>query len=252
MNAIASLSTTPGPRLSESSRLVKTFFAPTEVFHSLRQNPHWRAPWLLISAFSLVFSFIFLSRIDLLHFAQMETAKSEKAEQIFERLSPAAQQAQLKFSAAVYKTAAYLAPAITILEAALVAFPLTFAFNFFFKSKIRYSLGMAVVFYASLPQILFTIITCVALARSPDPDSFDLQNPIASNPAFFMNPADHAFLYGLARGLDVGNIWMIVLLGIGFAAVSEDHNLGRGVSMALVAALYILFVIARVAVAGLF
>jgi hypothetical protein len=36
-----------------------------------------------------------------------------------------------------------------------------------------------------------------------------------------MDPVSHKFLYGLASGLDVFNLWVMILMAIGFAANSK-------------------------------
>src|SRR5947209_4677643 len=54
-----------------------------------------------------------------------------------------------------------------------------------------------------------------------DPPGFNAQNPVATNPAHFMDPTANRFLYGMASALDVFILWNIVLMGIGFACNSK-------------------------------
>ena len=53
------------------------------------------------------------------------------------------------------------------------------------------------------------------------PDSFTFQNPVATNPGYFLNPADNVFLYSVATGIDIFMIWTLVLTAIGFTCVSK-------------------------------
>ncbi len=50
-----------------------------------------------------------------------------------------------------------------------------------------------------------------------NPEGFNVRNPVASNPAYFMDPTQHKFLYGLMSGFDIFSLWSVVLIGIGFA-----------------------------------
>src|SRR5258708_37692369 len=100
-------------------------------------------------------------------------------------------------------------------------------FNFGFAAEIRFQQALAVVMYAYLPRIFSAILTGVAILTSSDPNSIDFAhgNPIATNPAFFMNPDSNKILYTLASGLDIFAIWPAILLGFGFATVSSSLKL---------------------------
>lgn len=238
--------------LSESSRLLNIFLAPSKAFVSINQNPRWWGAWLLLSVVSLIFSFIFLNRVDLFELAQKQMSESGMARDVFEKLSPQAQQAQLRFSANISRVAAYLAPAIPVIQAVFVALPITLVFRLMFRVKIRLSSALAVTCYAFLPQVFSTIVSCIALAWTADPNSFDFQNPIASNPAFFMDHDRNRFFYGLAQGLDLSNLWIIILLGTGFAVVCKNTKVTRGAAIAVVAGLYAFYVLASATGAVLF
>jgi hypothetical protein len=63
------------------------------------------------------------------------------------------------------------------------------------------------------------------------PDSFSFQNPVATNPGYFLNPADNLLLYNLASAVDIFMIWTLVLTAIGFTCVSKVK---KGTSYAVV------------------
>jgi len=51
-----------------------------------------------------------------------------------------------------------------------------------------------------------------------DPDQFNAQNPMPTNPGFFFNPRETSKpLLSLLSSLDVFSIWLMALLGIGFS-----------------------------------
>lgn len=81
----------------------------------------------------------------------------------------------------------------------------------------------------------------VALFVGVDREGFDVNDPVATNPGYFMDPASNKFLHGLASALDVFVIWSIVLIGIGFACNSKMR---RSTAILIVAAWYFVYKLA--------
>jgi hypothetical protein len=76
-------------------------------------------------------------------------------------------------------------------------------------------------FFAS--SLVTTAFSAFLLMITTDYDKFDMQNPVASNLGFFLNPAEmNKFLYHLATSIDLLSFWLIFLLATGFTAVSEN------------------------------
>jgi hypothetical protein len=74
-----------------------------------------------------------------------------------------------------------------------------------------------------------------------------VNNPVATNPAYFMDRAGNKFLYVMASGLDVIVIWTIVLMGIGFACNSRVR---RTTAIAIVAGWYLFWKLGVAALAA--
>src|SRR6202040_1564867 len=81
------------------------------------------------------------------------------------------------------------------------------------------------------PLILKTLLSTLSVVAGMSPDSFSFQNPVASNPGYFMNPSDNVFLYSVASAFDIFMIWTLVLTAIGFTCVSKVK---RGTAFAIV------------------
>ena len=43
----------PGEGLSQSSRIIDTFIAPSKTFTDINRNPSWWVPWVLMSVVSM-------------------------------------------------------------------------------------------------------------------------------------------------------------------------------------------------------
>src|SRR5437868_15496594 len=75
--------------------------------------------------------------------------------------------------------------------------------------------------YGALPFAISALMGIFSLSAGANPETFNLNNPVASNPAYFMDMAGNKFFYTLASTLDVFTIWCIVLMPIGFSRNSK-------------------------------
>jgi hypothetical protein len=234
------------PPLSEGARIVNTFIAPSKTFTDLRRNASWWAPWLLISVFSLAFVFVMSKQIGFEQISKNSIAQSSRAEQ-FEKL-PADQQAkQIQLSAAFARYISYAIPVVNLIVFVVIAAVLMAAFNFAAGASVPFKTSMAIVIYGSLPGIIGAVLGIASMFAGVDPAGFNAQNPVATNPAYFMDPAGNKFLYGMASALDVFIIWNLVLMGIGFACNSKVK---RTTSIAIVVGLYLLYKLLGAGIAG--
>ncbi|HEX6907054.1 MAG TPA: hypothetical protein VF154_10630, partial [Terriglobales bacterium] len=69
-------------------------------------------------------------------------------------------------------------------------------------------------------------------------EAFNINNPVASNPAYFMDMAGNKFFYNLATALDVFTIWSLVLMAIGFA---RNSKLRVATTFTVIASWYLLW-----------
>jgi hypothetical protein len=88
-------------------------------------------------------------------------------------------------------------------------------------ADISFGKSLGVIIYAALPLTLKSLLAIGSVLAGVNADSFSFQNPLASNPGYFMNPSDGVFLYGIATSLDIFMIWTLVLTAIGFTCVGK-------------------------------
>jgi hypothetical protein len=69
--------------------------------------------------------------------------------------------------------------------------------------------------------MLRSLLGIVSLLAGVNPDGFTLNNPVASNPGYFMNPADNPFLYFVSSQVDLFLLWTLVLTAIGFSTTGK-------------------------------
>jgi hypothetical protein len=232
--------------LSEGARIVNTFIAPSKTFTDLRRNASWWGPWMLISIFSLLFVYAMDRQIGFDQISKNEIAHSSRADQ-FDKL-PADQQAkQIGITTAYIRYVSYGNPVMLLLYFAITAFVLWATFKFAAGASVSYKTAYAIVFYASLLGIVSAILGTISVFAGVNPEGFNVNNPVATNPAYFMDPTANKFLYGMASGLDIISIWTILLMGIGFACTSKVK---RSMAIALVAGWYVFWKLAMAALAA--
>jgi hypothetical protein len=235
----------PAP-LSEGARIVNTFIAPSKTFTDLRRNASWWGPWLLISIFALIFVYSMDRQIGFEQINKNEIAHSSRADQ-FDKLSPEDQEKQLRISNAFVRYLSYGIPVTILLFLAITTVVLWATFRFATGADVSFKTAYAIIFYAGLPGIIGSILGAISMFAGVNPEGFNVNNPVATNPAYFMDRAGNKFLYVMASGLDVLVIWSIVLMGIGFSCNSKVK---RSTAIAVVAGWYLFWKLAMAALAA--
>jgi hypothetical protein len=209
------------PRLSEGARIINTFIAPSKTFTDLRRNAAWWAPWLLISIFSIAFMLTISKQIGFEQITRNQIAHSARADQ-FDKL-PADQQAkQVQISIRILQVFAFGSP-IVILFFSLIATVILWAtFKVGFSAQTTFGQAYAIGMYAGLPGVIGAILGIISLFAGVNPEGFDINNPIATNLAYYLDPdTTGKFVRGMASALDLFIIWTIVLIGIGYSSTSK-------------------------------
>jgi hypothetical protein len=203
--------------LSEGARLANVFFAPSKTFSDLRRNASWWAPFLLLTVVAVAFAYGVDSKVGFRQTVENQIRQSPKASQRVDQL-PADQRAQaIQRQAAGTRYFMYGFPVITLIIYAILAGIYLGIFKFGANAELTFNRAFAVVVYASLPELLRGLLAIVSLFAGVSAESFNLQNPIATNPGYFLQPANAPFLYGIASALDIFRLWALVLTALGFA-----------------------------------
>ena len=204
--------------LSQGERLVDTFIAPSETFTDLRRNAQWWLPFLLMTVAGWGLVYVSEQKIGVQKIVENELQARPKAEARYEQATPEQRQQQVKITGIIY----YVAIPVFTLVIWLVMAGLQFGtFKFGANADISYSKSLAVVVYAGLPMVLRHLLAIVSVLAGASADGFTLNNPVASNPAYFMNAADSPFWYFLASQMDIFLLWTLALTAIGFATTGK-------------------------------
>ena len=131
----------------------------------------------------------------------------------------------------------------------IIAAVLMGTFNLVAGAAIPFGRALAIVIYGSLPGLIGALLGIISLFAGVDREGFDINNPVATNPAYFMDPAGNKFLHHIASAFDVFIIWNIVVMGIGFACNSKVK---RSTAILIVAGLYFAYKLVGAALAVAF
>ncbi len=235
--------------LSQGARILNTFFAPSETFTDIKRSASWWLPFLLIAVASCAFGFVVSKKVGFEQVTQNKLRLTPKRAEAIERL-PADQRAQqMKFAVIGSMVEAYGSPVGRLIVILIVASVLMATFNFGAGAEIPFKQALAVVAYAGLPNIIKEGLAIASLLAGADPEGFLFQNPVATNPAYFMDATKSLPLYSLTASLDIITIWVLVLTGIGFARISK---LKTATTMSVVFGWYIVMVLLGTGVAAAF
>jgi hypothetical protein len=238
----------PAP-LSEGARIVNTFIAPSKTLADLRRNASWWAPFLLMVVVSTIFVYSAGEKIGFRKIMENQMEAQPKAQARLEKLPADQRETQLQGAAKFSQVISYAFPFITLIIWLIIATALFATFKLAAGAEVSFKVSFAIVVYSALPLMVKSLLAMLSVLAGMSPDSFSFQNPVATNPGYFMNPADNVFLYSLASSLDIFMIWTLALTAIGFTCVSKVK---RGTSFAIVFGWWAVFTLAGAALAAAF
>jgi hypothetical protein len=235
--------------LSEAARIVDTFVAPGKAFTDLRRSASWWVPFLLLSVVAWGFFYVVDQKIGLRKVAENQIQGSPKTAHQIDQLPPDQRSQAITRQAAGIRYFLYGYPVIILLWNLLIAAILFATFKFAAGAELKFNAALAVVMYASLPLLLRTALATISVGAGADPDSFNLQNPVATNPGYFISPGQSPFLYSVATAFDIFMIWTLIATAIGFSCVTKVK---RSTAIAVVFGWYIVFTLGAAGLGALF
>jgi hypothetical protein len=208
-----------GPGLSQVERVVDTFVAPSKTFADILRSTSWWLPFLL---FMIVYAFFAVAvdkKIGFEAVAEQSLQESQMMQDRMASLSPEVRAQAIQRQAIGTKYFSYFA-GIVFLVVALFGALLNWAtINFGFGAKTTFGQNYSMQMYASLPLALKTVVAAGLVFAGVGTDSFNMKNPIGTNPGFFMTDSA-AWLKTLLTFFDVFSLWTLVLAIIGLACIS--------------------------------
>jgi hypothetical protein len=223
---MAALPTSPQPTpetapLSQAERIVDTFVAPSKTFTDLRRSASWWVPFLLLAVVAIAFAYAVDTKVGFQQVVENQIQKTPRLEQQLDQLPPAERARQVHARAVGSRYFMYGFPLVTLIFSAVFAGIYLGSFKFGANADLTYGRSFAVVVYAALPEAIRGLLAIITLFAGVAPDSFNLQNPVATNLGVLFDQATSPFLYGVGSAIDFFRLWSIVLTAIGFACAGK-------------------------------
>ena len=210
----------PAP-LSEGQRLVDVFIAPSKTFTDLRRNASWWAPFLISAIVSVCFVSVASQKVGFRKIWENQLQSQPKAAERIENMPADQREKAVQQQVGITKGFSYGFFIFILIWNVVVAAVLLATLKFGLSADVKFKTLFALVMYSSLPGVLKAILAALSLLAGVSVDSFTFQNPLATNPGYFMDPASSPVLYRLLTSFDVFTIWTLVLGAIGITCISK-------------------------------
>jgi hypothetical protein len=219
------------------SRLMGAYFSPGETFKDIGRAPKVVIPLIVLALITGAVSLAMANRIGAAKIASLGIEKAiADGKMTQEQAAP-----QLE---AMKKNETYIMASFPVFGI-LGALVMVFAFAGILKlvsmvvgTENTYGQLLGVTAYANLAVGIISSLVFVILLYLKSPDEFDIQNPMDSNLGSVLTMLMGKnglpkFIMALASWIDVFSIWKIVLLSIGFSAVSRRLSIGTAASVVI-------------------
>jgi Yip1-like protein len=234
--------------LSPIGRIFGVFFSPKATFEDIVRKPNWILPTALMLLLSLAAVIALNSHFSWRDYISQQIEKSPRAAQ----LSADQKERQVEISAKVSPAIAYVfGLVLPICGLLVIALVLSGAYNIMAGAGTNFKTSLAIVSHAFIPaSVVGTILFVTVLFLKPV-GMFDLENPVATNVATLLPEDASKWLVALGKNIDLLELWKLILLSIGFAAV-YPKKLQGGKSFSIVLGAFLIYLVLRVGIAFAF
>jgi len=194
-------------------RIIGVFSSPGATFESIVRRPDILVPLLIFVVVSIASSIAVAMKVD---FAAM----AREAIEMNPNIPPDKAEGAIGMTSTIMKVTMYTSPLLTVLILVITAGICLIAFRMF-GGEGDFVTALSVTTYAWFPRLIRGILGVIVMLTKDSISMFDLQNPVMSNLGFLFDPKTQPLGWAVASSVDVFNIWSVVLLIIGFAAMSK-------------------------------
>jgi hypothetical protein len=238
--------------MGEFSRLSGVFFEPAKTFADIAERPRWFVPLLLIVAATVAFYVTYGQHIGWQAFVQDQIDNNARMQQQMQNLSPEQRAQSLAVQEKIMPIMYYVGPVIGMPVMYLISSLIVLGIaSGIMSAGVKFKQIFAIECYAGLVGIIAKALGIVVMFLKT-PDQFNLMNPIAFNPAAFMDQKTASkFIYTLGTGLDLFVIWALILTVIGLKAAAGKKLSTGGAAVAVILPYAVLLLVGAM-IAGAF
>jgi len=202
--------------------LIDLYFAPREAFGRIVPNPTWVVPVIGGTILALVFTGIWLNRMEPREFMKTQLQESGQWDKIPAEQRENIIEQQSKFMPIMGWVGAAVG---TLIFVAIVAGVLLFIFRFFYAGEVGFKQAMAITSWSMFAVSLVTTpLTLVVLWLKGD-WNLNPQEVLQANLGLLLDKAETARpLWALVTSMDLVSFWIIFLLASGFAVAVKKKT----------------------------
>lgn len=232
---------TEPPAKNSFQRIAGVLFAPAETFRDIARKPDILIPLIVLIVIGYAVTAVLVPRMD------FDTMMREQMEQQNRQMSEADMARTLKMVSAFGKVMAWAGPILGILFYLVIAGVLLLAHRLF-GGEGNFAQAFSATLYSWMPQALSSIIVAIVAFTRGSLNPATMATLVKSSPAFLVDMKEHPVLFSLLSSLDVFTIWTVILLVIGFAALSR---LSKAKSAVIVVSMWLVVIVVKLGFAAL-
>ncbi|MCG6950130.1 MAG: YIP1 family protein [Acidobacteria bacterium] len=233
----------PAQKYSAVQRLWMMFTSPGDVFSDISIKPTWRLAMVILVLLGVGAQAIIMPHVDTE--ATIRARIEQQGRELSEaQMDTAIEQAE-KFSKFGPIIGLVVAPIAWVIMAAVFFIMLKLV-----SSDTDYTRTLSTTLHGYWPAtVVQLILTAILIQRVGKVPQNELTNVVKANLGAFLSPDSPAWLTAAAGTISVFNIWAVILLIMGFAAVGK---ISRGKAATVVLVPWGVWIIAKAALAAVF
>jgi hypothetical protein len=220
------------PPLTAVQRVLNIFYAPSKTFADLRRNRSWWLAFVVIAIVGYLFTTTALTKVGPRGLAESSIRNNPTQAEKMQNASPEDRARMISVTASIMQVSLWAWPVFLLVSAAIGALLMWVGFNFILGGSGTYPGMFAVMIFAYLPGIFRSVLSAAVLLFG-ETENFNLNDPVGTNPGFYLGPDSSVFVKTLLSSVDVFSLWTLILMGIGGAIVARV-KVKNGVTMVLI------------------
>lgn len=219
------------PPLTAVQRVLNIFYAPSKTFADLRRNRSWWLAFVVMAIVGYLFTTTALMKVGPRGLAESSIRNNPTQAEKMQNASPEERSRMISITASIMQVSLWAWPVFVLASAAIGALLLWVGFNFILGGAGTYPGMFAVMIFAYLPGIFRSVLSAAVLLFG-ETENFNLNDPVGTNPGFYLGSDSSVFLKTFLSSVDVFSLWTLILMGIGGAIVARV-KVKNGVAMVL-------------------
>lgn len=214
------LAMSDGPQLSQVSRTVNVFVAPSKTFTDILRSAACWLPLVLMIVLTFANSWAIGKTVGFETATEIQMNKNPAQAERMNALSPEDRARQMHMAVAVTKGISYAIPVFILIILALETLVLWASFNFALGARTTFPQVFAVIVFAGMPRMFISLLSIVLLFAGVGTENFDMKNPVGTNLGYYLSTSPK-WLQTLGGYFDIFSIWSLILLILGMAIISK-------------------------------